>query len=151
MIAQVFQAQEVLQGYAHKDDTTFFLLSEKQYTISQVSRVVLTGSFRNWSQDMDDPGWQLKPLGDGLWMLALANPNYENIPPQAEFKFRIDDGKWLDPPTMAPNAKGGNFIFLSNVISPQIKAEIIGEKAIWAYIDGLERPLDPQAYRLLNA
>ena len=57
--AQDFTKAEIEQGYALKDQTTWFIFNAKSYKI-QPKKVVVTGSFRGWSQDMNDPKWILK-------------------------------------------------------------------------------------------
>jgi pullulanase len=143
---QAFSDSERLQGYLHRNDTSYFLFDAKLYGLTEVRRAVLTGSFREWSQDMDDPSWQIK---DGV--LALPNPNFTNIPPRSEFKFRINDGKWLEPPTAAPNKKGGNLLFMHDMIVPSLKAEILSSGNIWLKVEGLPRPLASHSFRLTDA
>jgi len=53
-------------GYAHNNDTTTFIFNEKDYNVVVKNKVVVTGAFRNWSQDMvaeyqmdnEKTGWQ---------------------------------------------------------------------------------------------
>ncbi|GAB4408808.1 MAG: hypothetical protein OHK0039_12080 [Bacteroidia bacterium] len=138
------------QGYAHSGDTTYFLFEPQQYGVVPQQRVIVTGSFRAWSQDMADPAWQLRP-GPSYWYLAVFNPSYATVPIRAEFKFRIDDGLWMQPPRDTPNEKGGNLVFLQNMTAPTLKAELRRSGMIWASIQGAARPIDPAAYRLLDA
>lgn len=148
--AQDFTKAEIEQGYALKDQTTWFIFNAKSYKV-QPKKVVVTGSFRGWSQDMNDPKWILKNTSNGVWTLAIKNPNLENIPPLTAFKYRINEGEWLSPPEIAPNEKGGNLIFLKDYTVPTVQAELRNERAIWAKIEGMKRPLDKTAYRITDA
>lgn len=160
--AQDFTPEAILQGYAHKNDTTYFLFDKKLYDRSDVNRVVVTGSFRDWSQEMGDSSWQLgvgssqfpvssSRLNSGLAMLAIYNPNFTNIPPRAEFKFRINEGEWLSPPSDAPNTTGGNLLFMQDMTLPSLKVEIRRSGNLWVETAGFERPLSAQAFRLTDA
>lgn len=144
-LAQSFPPGAYLQGYAHQNDTTYFLFDQSLYGDSQPTKVVVTGSFRNWSHDMEEMAWTLSPH------IAIYNPDFSIIPPQSEFKFRINQGEWLSPPANAPNVKGGNLVFMKDITPPTIKAEISRSGTIWITTDGFQRPLFPHAYRLTDA
>ena len=62
-----------ISGYTLSGDTTFFVFREFEYEVSQVERVVVTGSFRNWSQEMDDDTWSLSKTSANTWTLAVEN------------------------------------------------------------------------------
>ncbi|MEM6345293.1 MAG: alpha-amylase family glycosyl hydrolase [Bacteroidota bacterium] len=146
-------AQEISvrrQGYLHQNDTSYFLFDGEIYNQKTPSRVVVTGSFRDWSQDMDDPKWQLTSNANSLWTLAVFNPNFELIPIHAEFKFRVDEGNWLSPPAEAPNAAGGNLQFMHTIKVPTFQAELRSGGRIWNRVEGTNRPLNPNAYRLTD-
>lgn len=145
LLAQDFSLSEQQQGYAKEETHITFVFSPQLYG-EKPQTVVVTGSFRDWSKDMDDKQWQLKAEGD-LWTLRLP---LDKFTPQDEFKFRVDDGKWLNPPAEAPNQKGGNLVLMPEVVKNSLRAELRGEYSIWAYIEG-ERPLDKSAYRLTDA
>ncbi|MEL6594062.1 MAG: hypothetical protein AAFQ68_28420, partial [Bacteroidota bacterium] len=138
-----------LQGYQHQNDTTYFRFDPGAYG-QKPQKVSVTGSFRDWSQDLDDPAWQLAFGVDSLWTLAVFNPNFTTIPVHAEFKFRIDEGKWLSPPADAPNAIGGNLQFMHTITVPTFHAELRPGGRIWTHIADTYRPLDPKAYRLTD-
>jgi pullulanase/glycogen debranching enzyme len=148
--AQQFTETELIQGYAQREDTTYFVFMPYFYKSITPKRVVVTGSFRGWSQDMQDGKWQLI-YRDKIWALALHNPGFELIKPSAEFKFRVDEGEWLAPPSIAPNEKGGNLVFMKGVKPPALRAELTKTGAIWAFIEGTDRPLNPKDYRLTDA
>lgn len=149
--AQVPDEAARLQGYLLRGDTTVFLFDAARYGVDAPQRVVVTGAFRGWSQDMDDPAWHLSLDGEpGLWMLAVPNPNLERIPPSTPFKFRIDEGRWLEPPAEAPNAEGGNLVFLQGVEPPRLRATLRSPRAVWATVTGTDRPLDAAVYRLTD-
>ncbi|MEL6253700.1 MAG: alpha-amylase family glycosyl hydrolase [Bacteroidota bacterium] len=142
---------QILEGHFHRNDTSYFFFSEKIYQVNTPQKVVITGSFRGWSQDMEEEEWQLVSQGNSLWTLQLYNPKFTRIPPRAEFKFRIDDGTWLQPPSAATNSKGGNLVFLQDIQPAMLKAELKSSGNIWVEVQSLERPIDPQAYILTNA
>ncbi len=139
------------QGYYQAADTAHFVFDATLYGAAP-HRVVVTGAFRGWSQDMDDPAWALEAsrVDPHVWELAVPNARGRTIRPGMPFKFRIDDGLWLDPPATAPNDEGGNLVFLHNVRPPRLYAELRGPRAIWAELTGehVVRPLVPDAYRL---
>ncbi|MCI4666874.1 MAG: alpha-amylase family glycosyl hydrolase [Bacteroidia bacterium] len=149
--SQVFTQEEIQQGYANRNDQTWFLFSEKLYGISKPQKVVLTGSFRSWSGDMNDSKYQLKPMKKDLWVLELSNPEFSNIGIRSEFKFRINEGEWLNPPENTPNEKGSNFVYMPNMIAPNLTAEMLSSGRIWVEFEGLSRPLSVDRYKLLDA
>ena len=147
---------ERAQGYALRGDTTLFVFDPALYGGAQgatvPARVVVTGAFRGWSADMDDPAFALRPAASGLWRVAVANAGNGVVAPGSPFKFRVDDaagaGRWLDPPAGAPNASGGNLVFLFGVTPPRLVAELRGERSVWVHVTGTERPLTPAGYRI---
>lgn len=150
LLGQSWSDSEILQGYKHENGITTFIFNPEAYALDKVQDVILTGSFRNWSTDMKNLDWQLKPQGE-LWILRVKNPNYEVISPSSEFKYRANNGLWLDPPNDAPNRKGGNLVFEQHIKPPQLSAEIRSEKAIWLISSGFERGLFPGNYVLEDA
>lgn len=147
-LGQSFTGQQVNQGYAIFSDDVSFIFDEGLYH-KHPEKVVVTGSFRGWDSDMDNPEWELKKVGS-QWILTISNKDFEVISPQAEFKFRIDEGEWLSPASVAPNNKEGNLIFMQDVVLPGLKAELKNDRLIWANIVG-ERPLNPEAYLITSA
>ena len=121
-----FSAPARLQGYALAGDSAFFVFDEKLYGV-QPQRVVIEGEMRGWDHNMEDKEWRMaRSLNEhGLWSLACANPAFANIKPGAQFKFRIDDGVWLDAPASAPNQKGGNLVFAHEVTPTHVRAELV--------------------------
>lgn len=144
-----FSGEELKTGYALREDTTWFVFTPSFYQKASIENVVVTGSFRGWSQDLDDPKFQLKPFAT-FWAVGLFNPKYEVVNPGAEYKFRINKGEWLDPHTQAPNVKNGNLWFMHNVKPKSLKAEMQENGSIWAFIEGVERSLNPTDYILTN-
>lgn len=142
---------QTIEGYKVSGDTTVFVFNEKDYHIKNVNRVVVTGTFRNWSADMDIEEWRLSKNGKNVWYLKKENPEFKMIPPHAEFKFRINEGEWLDPPAKAPNLKGHNLVFLHEVILPALKADILHNRGIWVTVTGVARPVQKSHYRLTDA
>lgn len=149
--AQSFTLIDQQQGFLHQDDTTWFLFDPAYYKQKKVSRVVVTGSFRGWSQNLNDPYWNLQLTDEGIWVVAIPNEDFVAIQPRSEFKFLINDGDWQSPPADTLNARNGNLIFLKDVVPATLKAELRGPKAIWAKVYGTDRPLDREAYRLTRA
>ncbi|GAB5518331.1 MAG: type I pullulanase [Rhodothermales bacterium] len=151
--AQDFSAAERLQGYAERGATTVFVFDADAYGVKP-ERVVVTGAFRNWTQDMNAPDWLLTPDEQRqIWVLEIDNPDYQTLPPSSPFKFRIDDGIWLDPAVGAVNVEGGNLVFAMGIQPPLLSAEIRSDRAIWASLSGdnVERPREVSAYRLVTA
>jgi len=143
-----FTEEEKLQGYALENEDVFFIFDPILYNVSP-SFVTITGSFRNWDQNMKDESWILQP-SNTVWSLKVKNTNFSNIKPNEEFKFRIDKGKWLAPPSIAKNERAGNLVFMKDEVIASMKAEIKGPYTIWATIDG-DRPLLPSDYRITDA
>jgi len=151
LFAQItFTDAERKTGYALREDTTWFVFDPGYYKKASVEKVVVTGSFRGWSQDLDDVTYHLKNY-QSYWAVALFNPKYEKITPGAEFKFRIDKGDWLDPHGAATNIKNGNLAFMHNVTPPSLVAEILENGSIVAITKGIERSFNPKDYKLMNA
>lgn len=145
-----FNDSERKTGYALREDTTWFVFDPGYYKKASLEKVVVTGSFRGWSQDMNDAQWNLKNY-QSYWAVSVYNPDYEVVSPGAEFKFRIDKGDWLDPHGAAPNAKNGNLAFMHNVTPPSLIAEMLDNGTVMAFTKGLERSFNPSDYRLTNA
>ncbi|MEN0004584.1 MAG: alpha-amylase family glycosyl hydrolase [Bacteroidota bacterium] len=145
---QTFSPEERLQGYAHTKDQTTFIFDPSIYD-RQPMLVTVTGMFRGWDQNMEAEAWKLMQQG-ALWTLTVDNTDLETIQPNQEFKFRVDDGAWLDPPAAATNTKGGNLVFMPQAITKALKAELRGPYTIWADILG-DRPMHADGYRLTDA
>ncbi|MFY7733627.1 MAG: alpha-amylase family glycosyl hydrolase [Bacteroidia bacterium] len=124
-------------GYAHNNDTTTFIFNEKDYNVVVKNKVVVTGAFRNWSQDMADTKWIMRRQVGNIWTLKVYNPNFEIIKPSMPFKFRIDAGQWLDPAPNATNIEGGNLIFMKGVEPLGVKATLIDNNQIYVRLAGL--------------
>ncbi len=123
------QQEASLTGYVMDEDRVTFVFDEQVYGIAP-QRVVVTGAFRGWSQDMEDEAWQLKKQMDGLWMLTIDNRDFETVAVKSPFKFRVNDGRWLDPPADAPNVEGGNLLFAHTLRRMRVIAEVAGERDI---------------------
>lgn len=145
-----FSQEELKTGYALRGDSTWFVFAPDVYRQRNVEKAVVTGSFRGWSQDMDDTAFVLENFGS-FWAKGFYNPNFDVITPGAEFKFRVNNGDWLDPHGEAPNVKNGNLLFMHHVTPPALKAEMQANGVIWAEIAGVERSLNPSDYKLTNA
>ncbi len=146
------QTANALRGYKMHGDSVTFIFDRNLYRV-QPARVVVTGAFRGWSDDMNDQRWLLRESGNGIWRLTVANPDFSLLPPSSPFKFRIDDGIWLDPPQNAPNARGGNLIFADDIQPMIIRAELVSARDV-RLLFPRARPekyiYDPAAYRLTN-
>ena len=150
LTGQIFSDSVALQGYYQEEQTTWIVFDQNVYEV-EPERVIVTGAFRGWSQDMEEEKWQLDYVSDGKWIIGYENPDYSLFALSTEFKFRIDDGTWLQPPAGAPNEKGGNLVMFHNIIPPSVKAEIRRSGTIWVQFEGADRPLSPSSYRLTNA
>ncbi|MCF8254490.1 MAG: pullulanase [Bacteroidia bacterium] len=124
-----------LSGYFQKNDSLCFLFSEDIYQIKPQG-VLVTGAFRSWSQDLKDPNYQLNKVDNGLWKLCIYNPNNEKIKPSMPFKFRTQDGKWMDPPKSAPNLEGGNLVYMKGFEPLSINPGITADGKIMVIIKG---------------
>jgi pullulanase/glycogen debranching enzyme len=146
------QNADYQKGYALRNDSVTFLFDESLFHVNP-QRVVVTGAFRGWDQNMDDARWQLKKQEGKIWSLKIFNGKYAVLPVSCPFKFRTDIGRWHEPPANAPNAEGGNFIFMKGFRAPFIRAELQRSKTIWAWVGGhgVSRPLDKNLYRLTDA
>ncbi|OZC01892.1 hypothetical protein BSZ36_02150 [Rubricoccus marinus] len=154
--AYAFTPLERAQGYALRGDTTVFVFDSALYGRAP-ERVAVTGAFRSWSDDMDDTAWALAPeasggVDAGVWTLAVQNPEFSVVGAATPFKFRVDNGIWLDPPGAAPNVEGGNYVFMFGVTPPRLVAELRGERSVWVEITGedLSRPTSPEAYTIVR-
>jgi pullulanase/glycogen debranching enzyme len=146
----VYSAAERLQGYKIQQDRFYFVFDEQIYNL-QPYRVMVEGSFRNWDHDLQDSSWYLHKAEQeaGIWILKSPQP----IEPNAQFKFRVDSGTWLQPPAGAENQKEANLIFLTEANAVTLKAEIAGPRHIRARITGPDVvvSLNPDDYRLTDA
>lgn len=148
--AQDFTDLQKKQGYAIVGEDVVFLFDEEIYELKP-EKVVATGAFRSWSQDMEDETFFLEKGKNGLWTLKMTNADFKNIAPHTPFKFRTDDGKWLNPPAVAPNEKGGNLIFMIDFIAPKITAELRRPRTIWVKTEGMERSFNSADYQITDA
>ena len=148
LAAQSLTGDQIKQGHAVLGDKVTFIFDETIYGV-EAEAVYVTGEFRNWDQSLENPEWTLQKTGN-LWLLSFDNPDYTIIRPNSKFKFRINDGTWMDPPEVATNKKGGDLVFLPMVNAPSLKAELLSDGLIWAEVNG-KRPLDKASYRLTNA
>ena len=147
-VSQSFTGDQKNQGYALFGDNLTFIFDESLYGL-QPQKVCVTGEFRNWDQDMEDPMWQLKKTGE-QWMLTIDNSDYQVVQPNTKFKFRIDDGEWLDPHEGVVNRKGGDLVFMMSDDKIPLIAELKSDMLIWAEIN-VDRPLVPEAYVIKDA
>lgn len=148
VFGQSFSDEDKLQGYAINDQDVTFIFDPSIYDVLP-DRVVVTGAFRNWDANMDNPLWQLHHSGE-LWVLKVTNADFETIQPNTKFKFRINHGIWMQPPSKANNEDGGDLIFMKTTVIKDLKAELLGPTTIWAEIIG-ERPFDKTDYRITDA
>ncbi len=145
---QTFTDEQRLKGYVVDGQKVTFIFDETIYRVKP-ERVVVTGPFRGWSQEMNDTRWTFSKNGH-IWTLKFDNPDFEVISPQTPFKFRTDEGHWIQPIDDAPNESHGNLIFMEDVMIAKLKAELRNEYLIWAEVTG-ERPLKGSDYRIVDA
>ena len=136
------------QGYILNANILTFIFDPQVYNVP-TDKVIVTGTFRDWDQSLDDKKWELIKKGE-LFKLDIDLNNNLEITPNTQFKFRINDGKWMDPPAMATNIKSGNLVFDPQEIIKSLRAELINETTIIAFVKGV-RPLQSTEYVLTNA
>jgi pullulanase/glycogen debranching enzyme len=143
-------AQDLPSGYVERGDSLVFAFDPGAYGLETPTRVWVTGAFRDWDDATAPSEWDLVPGPDGVWRLALANADGATVAPGTPFKFRLDDGLWLDPPAGAPNAEGGNLVYRMGFTPPRLRAQMTpeGNVLVWPTGDGVERPTEASAYRL---
>ncbi|MBI5646426.1 MAG: pullulanase [Ignavibacteriae bacterium] len=153
-----FSQQERLQGYRSGGDTVTFLFEESLYTQQlggrSPKRVLLEGNMRSWNHDMSDSTWTLQREGSpGLWILRVTGSRRTLLVPGQEFKFRVDEGRWMDVPAAAPNANAGNLVFEAARMPRRLKAEILSPREIAVVLlEGKGNlPTDPGRYTLTTA
>ncbi len=149
LVGQSWTGDQLNQGYALFGSKLTFIFEESLYNV-QPSKVVVTGEFRGWSQDMNDEQWNLQKTGNA-WLLTIDNTDFAIVKPNTKFKFRVDDGDWLDPHAGAKNVSGSDLVFEPDYVSAGLKAELLANGSIWAEISGFKRPLTPNAYRIVDA
>ncbi len=140
-------AADRASGYALTDQGATFVFDPALYGVDP-ALVTVTGPFRGWSTDMEDPAWALAPA-DGLWTLTLAAPGDLGLGPSVPFKFRAD-GRWLDPPSEAVNVAGGNLVYRFGEVAARLTAELRSDRAVWVRVEGTPRPLRADAYRVVR-
>ena len=144
-----FTETEKMQGYKISGEEHFFIFDEKVYNVKP-EKVIVEGTFRGWDHNLEDSKWWLKKVSGmpHLWVLKSPAP----IPLRSEFKFRINDGDWMEVPPSAPNVQGGNLIFGHTFFPPKFDAEMVGPRHIRALITGKDvtMSLNPQDYRLFK-
>jgi pullulanase/glycogen debranching enzyme len=134
-----FSADDIKQGHKQVGDSLYFVFSESLYGLNSIKNVSVTGSFRNWDQNMDNRIWMLQNVGNGIWQVGINNKEFEKVKPGSSFKFRVNDGKWLDPPTGATNTDGGNLVFMKGVQPLSLEAGIESNTSIDVWVMGLPK------------
>lgn len=145
------QSSSTANGYFLEGEDVIFVFNEKDYGITPTpTRVVVTGAFRGWSQDMDESRWQLTFVQSGRWELKVNNAEFKTIAAGSPFKFRINEGEWLSPPPTASNEQGGNLVFMSDIKPAKLVGDIDNEYAIWATLEGdqIERSWKAEDWRI---
>jgi pullulanase len=145
---QNFTYEEKVQGYSVEHDQVSFIFDEKLYGVKP-EKVFVTGEFRNWDASTESEAWELKKDGE-IWVLSIDNTDFSVISANSQFKYRINDGEWLQPPDASENTKGGNLVFMKGDDNLFLKAELRSEKLIWAEVSP-ERSLNPADYVLTDA
>lgn len=149
---QPFGEEVVKRGYLHQNDSTTFVFDEDFYQVKP-HRVWVTGSFRNWDSQIQAGPWELKKFGKSQWILKVANPEFKVIQVSSGFKYRINEGKWLDPPSGSLDTEGGNLIFMKGIKPPRVRPELVANDAIWIKTEGLGKQLswNPDHWKLTNS
>jgi pullulanase/glycogen debranching enzyme len=141
-----FSTAEKLRGYKEVNEIVFFVFDESIYAVTP-EKVIIEGSFRNWDHNLNDSSWWLKKSDQpGIWVLESP----QNIESGSQFKFRINEGEWMPPPSTAPNYRGGNLIYGKEQSTLKMKSEIFDEMDIRVYISGKDVTisLNPDDYCL---
>lgn len=147
-LTQSFTGDQKTQGYSVFGDKLTFIFDEALFQVKP-NQVYVTGEFRNWDQSLDPEEWKLKQTGE-QWLLTIDNTDFQVVKPNTKFKFRIDDGEWLDPSSESTNVKGSDLVFMMSEDKIPLLAELKSETLIWAEIN-VERPLVPGAYLIKDA
>ncbi|MCQ2369521.1 MAG: alpha-amylase family glycosyl hydrolase [Paludibacteraceae bacterium] len=148
LFAQSFTPDQVNQCYSDFGDNVTFIFDEGLYGM-QPQRVFVTGEFRSWDASTTDTKWDLKKVGN-QWVLSFDNTDESVIKSNSQFKFRTNDGDWIDPWSGAPNQKNGNLVFKPQAEVFQMRAELKLSGNIWAEI-GDGRTTKIEDYRLTDA
>lgn len=147
-LAQSFTGDQKTQGYGVFGEKLTFIFDEDLYQVKP-KQVYVTGEFRNWDQSLEPEQWKLKQTGE-QWLLTIDNTDLAVVKPNTKFKFRIDDGEWLDPPAESNNVKGSDLVFMMSDDKIPLLAELKSESLIWAEIN-VNRPLVPEAFVIKDA
>ena len=119
--ASGFTADERAQGYALRGDSTVFVFDPAAYGYAAgvaPERVVVTGTFRAWSADMERRIVDADAGGlDGVWTLAVANDGYtaasrRRVRSSFASTTRRAPAAGSTPRRGAPNVDAGNLVFL---------------------------------------
>ena len=151
---------ELLMGYALRNNLTYFLFDTRLYKV-QPQSIILTGTFRNWWIEEEREKWELQPMDTDklVWMLVCDNIDTHIVPGYTEFKFKVEYieeetgekiSEWRHP-LHAPNYQNGNLTIISENLPLVFKAELKRPRSIWATVDGFERPLSPEFYTLYDS
>lgn len=133
---EYFSPAERLQGYALRDDQLIFIFDESIYQV-QADKVVVEGSMRGWDHDLEDRQWWLKRSEmEDLWLLRIENREFQRIPPGTFFKYRINQGEWMNPPAGAVNERGGNLVLAPEINALRLKAEIVAPRNVQLHFRG---------------
>lgn len=124
-------------GFEHSNDTTTFIFNPSDYGVIVKNKVILGGDFNNWGNNLNPNKWIMVRQMGNFFTLRIYNPNFEIIKPNTEFKFRIDNGKWLNPPPTATNAENGSLVFMKGAEQLGITASMTDQNSIKVKLTGL--------------
>ncbi len=147
-LGQSFTGDQAKQGYALFGDKLTFIFDEDIYGIKP-NKVVVTGEFCGWNVSMEEAARSLKKTGS-QWVLTFDNEEFNVVKPNTKFKFKIDNGDWVEPASVAPNAKEGDLIFMPEGHRDPLKAELLDNGTIWAEVN-YNRPLVANDYLITDA
>ena len=130
---QKYSEEERLQGYKEGNNQVYFIFDENLYQV-QPDRVIVEGSFRNWDHSLEDSSWFLgrDKNETGIWVLKSSVP----VKPNSPFKFRINEGNWIQPAAGTKNQHGGNLIYAPDKNTIKMTAEIVGPRDVRALFSG---------------
>jgi pullulanase/glycogen debranching enzyme len=124
-------------GFEHSNDTTTFIFNPSDYGVTVKNKVILGGEFNNWGNSANPNKWIMRRQMGNFFTLKIYNPNFEIIKPNSEFKFRMDNGKWLSPPAAATNTENGSLIFMKGAEQLGVTASLLNPNNIKVKVTGL--------------
>lgn len=136
-----------LRGYGTISGVSCFIFDEQLYNV-RPAKVVVEGDFRGWNHDMEDTRWWLKKSDESAYIWFLEIP--AEIEKGSIFKFRIDDGQWMNPPDKADNVSDNNLRYGLAPEKLKMDPELIDSRNVGINYSGknIKYSYDPNDYIL---